>query len=133
MPFGTPTVFIQVWVDINSVQNGTTNGIYLVDNRIGAGSQNEGTPNLVTSVSTGSTIQWNVYNIDPNSSLIPELQAIGNAVVWGASGQPEPDHAGGFVGQALVDGTAGYQISLNVPQAGGSGVTVNVNPAMTVQ
>jgi hypothetical protein len=133
MSFSNPTVFIQIWVDPNSVQNGTTNGVYLDDNRVSNGSANEGTPNLLTEVTQNSVIQWNVFNIDPVSADLPQLTAIGNASIWGASGQPVSDGQGGFIGQAQSDGHANYQITFNVVSSGGSGVTVKVNPSMSVQ
>ena len=132
MSFGTPTVFIQIWVDTNAVQHGSTNGLYLVDNRVGNGSTAEGSPSLATNVTAQSVIQWNVFNIDPTSLDVPQLTAIGNAPIWGASGQPQSDGAGGFVGQAQQAGGSGYDITLNVQQSGGSGITIHVDPSMSV-
>ncbi len=134
MATGTPTVFIQIWVDINAIQNGSTAGLYLVDNRVGNGSQNEGSTNLSTNVTNGTTIQWNVYNIDPTSTAVLSLTAIGNASVWGAGGQPQADGKGGFVGQVQVTGSASYQITLNAQkQPGSAAITLKVNPGITVQ
>jgi hypothetical protein len=133
MAAGTPTVFIQIWIDANKVQNGSSEGIYLNDNRVGAGSSNEGTNALSSDVTNGSTIQWNVFNIDPTSSLIPELTSIGNASIWGASGQPQSDGQGGFIGQVQATGSAGYQVAMNMPVQGGAGITLTVNPTMNVQ
>lgn len=132
MSFTNPTVFIQLWVDTNSVQNGTENGVYIVDNRVSNGSSNEGSTNLGTNVTQGSVIQWNVFNIDPTSADVPQLTAISNASVWGASGQPQVQGDGSFIGQAQATGSAGYQITFNVQSSGGSGVTVNVSPSMNV-
>lgn len=132
MSFGTPTVFIQIWIDTNAVQNGSTKGVYLVDNRVGNGSGNEGGPGLETSVTAQSVIQWNVFNIDPTSLNIPQLTAISNAPIWGASGQPQSDGQGGFIGQAQQTGGSGYDITLNVQQSGGSGITIHVDPSMSV-
>lgn len=132
MSFGTPTVFIQIWVDTNAVQNGTENGVYIVDNRVSNGSNNEGTTNLSTAVTQNSVIQWNVYNIDPVSTDTPQLTAIGNSGAWGASGQPQAGPNGSFVGQAQGTGNFGYQVSFNVVSSGGSGITVKVSPTITV-
>jgi len=88
---------------------------------------------LATSVSTNSVIEWEIFNIDPNSPLVPQLTSIGSADVWGASGQPESNGKGGFVGQAQANGSDSYQIALNLPQAGGAGITARVNPSMTVK
>lgn len=133
MSFTNPTVFIQLWVDTNSVQNGTENGVYIVDNRVSTGSTSEGSTSLGSNVTQGSVIQWTVFNIDPTSADIPQLTAIGNASVWGASGQPQLQNDGSFIGQAQAKGSAGYQITFNVQSSGGSGVTVNVSPSLNVQ
>ena len=133
MAVGTPTVFIQIWIDGNKVQNGSNQGIYINDNRVAAGSSGEGTNALSTNVTNGTTIQWNVFNIDPTSSLIPTLTSIGNASVWGASGQPQNNGAGAFVGQVQATGSDGYQVSMNMPVQGGAGITLRVDPTMNVQ
>lgn len=131
---GTPTVFIQVWVDTNKVLNGSSEGIYLVDNRVGNGSRNEGSTGLLTNVTNGSVIQWDIYNIDATGKTALAITAIGNASIWGAGGQPQSNGAGGFVGQAQVTGQSAYQITMNVQkQPGSAGITINVDPSMIVQ
>ena len=131
---GTPTVFIQIWVDINAVQNGSTRGVYMVDNRVGNGSQNEGSPALSTKVTNGSTIQWSIYNIDANSAALLSIVDIGNCAVWGAGGQPEVGTGGAFIGQAQVVGEANYPININVQkQVGSAGITISLNPSITAQ
>lgn len=128
------TVFIQIWVDINAIQNGSTRGVYAVDNRVGAGSTNEGTPNLLTQVTNGSTIQWNVYNIDATSTVVPTLTAIGNANIWGAGGQPQADGTGAFIGQVQATGQDAYQVTINAQkQPGSAGITINFDPSMAVK
>ncbi|MEG3171754.1 hypothetical protein U1708_05965 [Sphingomonas sp. ZB1N12] len=131
---GTPTVFIQIWVDINAVQNGSTTGVYMVDNRVANGSQNEGSAGLSTQVTNGSTIQWNIYNIDANSAAVLSIADIGNCNVWGAGGQPETVGGGVFVGQAQVTGGTNYAININVQkQVGSAGITINLNPSITAK
>ncbi len=128
------TVFIQVWVDINAIQNGSTKGVYAVDNRVGQGSTGEGSTGLATHVTNGSTIQWNVYNIDPTSTVVPAITAIGNAAVFGAGGQPQNDGTGAYVGQVQQTGQSSYQITFNVQkQPGSAGITVNFSPSLAVQ
>src|SRR6218665_2535743 len=106
------SVFIQIWVDINAIQNGSSNGVYLVDNRVSQGSSLEGSAQLNSQVTNGSTIQWNIYNIDATSTVPLSIQSIGNASVWGAGGQPQSDGHGGFLGQVQATGSTGYQITL---------------------
>lgn len=131
---GTPTVFIQIWVDINAVQNGSTAGVYMVDNRVGNGSQNEGSAGLSTQVTNGSTIQWNVYNIDASSAAVVSIVDIGNCNVWGAGGQPEAAASESFVGQAQSTGSAGYAITINVQkQVGSAGISITLNPSISAK
>ncbi|HXH14626.1 MAG TPA: hypothetical protein VNJ10_00665 [Sphingomonas sp.] len=131
---GTPTVFIQIWVDINAVQNGSTEGVYLVDNRVGNGSQNEGSSSLSTQVTNGSTIQWSVYNIDASSAAVVSIVDIGNCAIWGAGGQPQAGGAGTFVGQAQSTGSAGYAVTINVQkQVGSAGITITLNPSISAK
>lgn len=125
------TVFIQVWVDLNAVQKGSTKGVYLVDNRLGQGSSGEGSATLASEVSVGSTIQWNVYDIDPNGQATLSIQSIGAAPVWGAGGQPGPDGHGGFIGQALAAGTAPYALTLSIQKPQGPTIVTTVNPTLS--
>jgi hypothetical protein len=131
---GTPTVFIQIWVDINAVQNGSAKGVYLVDNRVANGSRSEGSASLVTQVTNGSTIQWDVYNIDATSAASVSIVDIGNCNVWGAGGQPQPGTSGSFVGQAQSTGSAGYTVTINVQkQVGSAGITITLNPSISAK
>ncbi|HEY0314227.1 MAG TPA: hypothetical protein VGC56_17265 [Allosphingosinicella sp.] len=131
------TAYIQVWVDTNAVQTGSTAGIYLVDNRTdepGSQPSSEGTATLTTGVPQGSKVYWSIYNIDPTSTLPkPKLNAIGSSPVWGSAGQPENDGTGVFVGTAAAAGTDSYSIDLIVTQTGGSLVQCTVNPSISVQ
>lgn len=134
VPTTSCTTFIQIWVDTNALQNGSTTGIYLVDNRISQGSGNEGTPSLNTAVTNGTNICWEIYNVDLNSTAQLQITAISNASVFGASGQPQvaPDNPNAFTGTVQSTGNAGYQITFNAQAAGGSGITAIVNPSLSV-
>ncbi len=129
------TTFIQIWVDANKLQNGSTAGVYLVDNRINNGSSNEGTSSLSTNVTSGTNICWEIFNIDLNSTTQLQISSISNASVFGASGQPQvaPDNANAFTGTVQSAGQAGYQISFNAIAPGGSGITSTVSPVLSVQ
>lgn len=132
MSFSDPTIFVQIWVDTNAAQAGSTTGVYLNDNRVSAGSKNEGSATLASSVTANSVIQWSIFNIDRNSADSVQISAIGNSSAWGASGQPQKQADGSFVGQAQTAGSAGYQVTLTIQQAGGSGKTININPSLKV-
>lgn len=130
---GTPSVFVQIWVDTNALAAGSTNGVYVVDSRVSSGSQKEGSSNLQTAVSNGSYINWQVFNIDPTNTSPISIQQISNCNAWGASGQPQSDATnGGFTGQVQKTGTAGYSVSFNATKGGGSGITTTVQLAVAV-
>jgi hypothetical protein len=134
-PISSATVFIQIWVDTNSVQGGQTTGIYLADNRVSSGSQNEGSASLQTSCTKSSIIAWQIFAIDPNfegagGSL--QISQIGNSNAWGQSGQPESLNTNTWTGQAQNAGQASYQISINVALPGQNGISTNVNPSINV-
>lgn len=134
IPVSSCTVFVQLWVDTNALQNGSEQGIYLVDNRLNNGSQNEGTTNLSTNATNGSNICWQVYNVDPNSTTQLAIQSIGNASVFGASGQPERvgDGSGAFTGQVQAKQSATYTVNFTAQQPGSSGITAQVSPTLVV-
>ncbi|MBP5078096.1 AidA/PixA family protein [Pseudomonas chlororaphis] len=127
-------VQVQIWVDDNAVTNGSTAGIYMVDNRISAKSTHEGSANLNTAVSKGSNICWEVFLINPNSTSQVYITAIGNSNAWGFSGQPQAASSNlrTYTGSAQTPGNASYSVSLNVQVEGRSGITVNLTPSVTV-
>lgn len=130
----SPSVFIQIWVDTNALQNGSTNGVYVADNRVSNGSQNEGTASLTTNASNGSVVNWQVFNIDPTSMGAIGIQAISNSNAWGSGGQPQTDSTyGGFSGQVQNTGTAPYSVTFNAQkQPGSAAITTTINLAMSV-
>jgi hypothetical protein len=131
---GTPSVFVQIWIDTNALQNGSTKGVYVVDNRVSNGSNNEGMPNLQTSLTNGSFINWQVFNIDPTSTGQKSIQSISNSNAWGSGGQPQPDTTyGGYTGQVQTAGVANYSVTFNAQkQQGTAGITTTVNLSVSV-
>ena len=132
---GTPSVFVQIWVDTNALLNGSTRGVYVVDNRVSNGSTNEGTANLQSSVTNGSNVNWQVFNIDPTSTGVAAIQSISNSNAWGSGGQPQADTTyGGFTGQVQHTGIAPYSVTFNAQkQQGTAGITTTVNLSISVQ
>jgi hypothetical protein len=130
----TPSVFIQIWVDTNALQNGSTKGVYVVDNRVSNGSQNEGTASLTTNASNGSTVNWQIFNIDPTNTGMSAIQTISNSNAWGPGGQPQSDSTyGGFSGQVQNTGTAPYSVTFNAQkQPGSAAITTTINLTMSV-
>jgi hypothetical protein len=132
IPASSCSVFVQIWVDTNALQNGETTGVYLVDNNLNNGSSNEGTVNLSTNVPLGTNICWSLLNIVPTSDTILQIQNFGNASVWGASGTPQQVNATTWTGQVQATGNAQYNINFSAQIPGQSGITTNVNPSLTV-
>lgn len=126
------SVFIQIWVDTNALQNGQTTGVYLVDNNISHGSGAEGTVNLKTVVPSGTSICWSLLNVNPTSNTILAIQNFGNAGVFGASGTPQQFNATTWTGQVQEAGNAQYNINFTAQIPGSSGITTSVNPTLSV-
>lgn len=126
------SVFIQIWVDTNALQNGQTTGVYLVDNNLNHGSSNEGTVSLLTNVPVGTSICWSLLNVDPTSNTVLNLANFGNASVFGASGTPQMVNATTWTGQVQAAGNASYNINFSAQIPGSSGITTNVTPSLSV-
>jgi hypothetical protein len=126
------SVFVQIWVDTNALQNGQTTGVYLVDNNLNHGSSNEGTVNLLTNVPVGTSICWSLLNVNPTSNTILQIQNFGNAGVFGASGTPQQVNATTWTGQVQAAGQASYSINFTAQIPGSSGITTSVNPSLSV-
>jgi len=135
VPLTQCSVFIQIWIDTNSAQVSTTKGIYLVDNRVSSGSQNEGSATLQTACTLNSYICWQVFSVDPNFVAAGgnvSIQQIGNSNAWGNSGQPQQLNSTTFTGQVQNPGSANYQININLQSPGQSGITLMVSPSVNV-
>lgn len=134
-PVSQCSVFIQVWIDTNAVQQGSTKGIYMVDNRTSAGSMSEGGCTLTTAVTKNANICWTVMPIDPNFTAAGgslQLQSISNSNAWGPSGQPQSVGMMQFTGTAQTSGMANYTMGINVQLPGQSGMTLDVTPNIVV-
>jgi hypothetical protein len=127
------SVFIQIWVDTNALQNGSEKGVYLVDNNVNHGSSSEGTTSLDTVVSTNAKVCWSLQNVDPKWQGALSIQNFSDAAVFGASGTPTQVDGTTWTGQAECNGESSYSIKFNVQAEGGSGITTTVNPTLTVQ
>jgi hypothetical protein len=130
------SVFVNIWVDTNAVSTGSTQGVYIVDNRgyQNPSSQNEGTASLVTQCSKNAKICWQAFVMNPASGDTVQLTGIGNSEAWGPSGQPEPASNNNsvtfppaYTGMAQNTGTNNYTASFNVQLSGGSVIPVTAN------
>ena len=77
------SIFIQIWVDTNALQNGSTKGVYLVDSNHNNGSSQEGTTFLKTNATTNSKICWTILNTNINSDVQLSIANLSNASVFG--------------------------------------------------
>jgi len=71
------TVFIQVWVDVNTLNTSNpTQGCYVVVNRNGSTTTGQGTPNMQTIVPSNSKVCWQIVPIDPQYNGMLSFVAI---------------------------------------------------------
>lgn len=124
------SIFIQIWVDTNALQNGSTNGVYLVDSNNNNGSSQEGTTSLITDATTNSKICWTILNTNINSDVQLSIANFSNASVFGAGGTPQQYQLNIWTGQVQANGEAQYSITFNAEK--GVGITTTVNPTLSV-
>ena len=126
------SVFVQVWVDVNALKQGTTSGCYAVCNR-SQDSSGEGTANLKTNVITGSYVCWGVYPIDPQYNGDFSITQVGAESGWA---EPPMVVAGSpylFTGQ-LTTSTVGGTVNSNIVfsyNGGGQSATVTLPVTIT--
>ncbi|ANN78031.1 hypothetical protein [Bordetella flabilis] len=126
---------IRILIDDNTVQNGTSNGVYIMDNRVGAGSGAEGASNLNTVANINEKICWRVEPLNPSSQSTFTIQSIGEISAWGYTGGPgiSPD-----LGESAYTGTVeaacaatAYNIDIYASLANGGVMTLSVQPSIT--
>jgi hypothetical protein len=128
--------FVLLLVDSDAATSASGAGMYLVDNRGGEGSRQEGTAALTTTCAKGAKICWTVQLIVPCSGNAVSIQSIGNDAAWGFSGQPKPapDLDGAFTGQAQTSVAAtSYPLTTVVKLGSGSLVQPVLAPQIAVQ
>lgn len=106
------TVFVQIWVDVNALQQNSTTGCYAVTNRAN-NTQGEGTANLNMNVITGSNVCWSVLPIDPQYTGDFTITAVGAQTGWNVPPQPVPGSPNMFTGQLTLS-TVGGTVDSNV-------------------
>ena len=125
-------IFVQIWVDTNALQNGSTTGVYLVDSNHHNGSSGEGTPGLATHAALNDKICWTVLSDNVNWDGDVSIQNFGNAGVFGAGGTPKSVDGSTWTGQVMKAGSDQYTITFNAEPSGGTGITTEVNPSLVV-
>lgn len=118
------TVFIQVWADVNGLQQGSTRGCYAVSNR-SQDSTGEGTANLTTNVISGSNVCWSVVPINPKYNGEFSITQIGVESGWEQPPAPVPNLPNVFTGQ-IRETTVGGNINSNIQ------FSYNGSPQITV-
>ena len=126
------TVFVQVWADVNSMKQGSTQGCYAVCNR-SQQSSGEGTPNLNANVISGSNVCWSVVPIDPQYTGDFVITAVGAQSGWATPPAPVPGSPNIFTGQ-LTQSTVGGTVDSNIKfsyNGGSQGITVTLPVVIT--
>jgi hypothetical protein len=127
IPTNQCTVFVQVWADVNSLSQGTTNGCYAVCNK-SQQSTGEGTPSLTTQVITGSNVCWSVLPIDPQYNGDFSITQVGAESGWATPPAPVQGAANMFTGK-LTTSTVGGNVNSNIVfsyNGGGQSITVTL-------
>lgn len=109
------TVFVQVWVDVNALQQGSTAGCWAVSNR-SQNSTGEGTASLTTQVITGSKVCWSVVPVDPQYNGLFTITAVGANSGWSTPPAPVSGTPNAFTGQlttSTVDGNVNSNIKFS--------------------
>lgn len=125
------TVFVQVWVDVNSLKQGSTSGCYAVCNR-SQDSQGEGTANLQTKVISGSNVCWSVVPVDPQYNGDFTITSVGAQSGWATPPAPVHGSPNIFTGKletATVGGTVDSNIQFSY-NGGGESITVKLPVAI---
>lgn len=127
------TVFVQIWVDVNSLKQGTTNGCYAVCNA-SQQSTGEGTANLQTNVVSGSFVCWTVLPIDPQYTGDFTITGVGAQSGWATPPAPVQGSPNIFTGQ-LTTSTVSGSVDSNVmfsynngPQSNTVTLPVSITP-----
>ncbi|WDF59209.1 hypothetical protein PQ462_21145 [Flavobacterium sp. KACC 22758] len=127
IPTNQCTVFVQVWADVNSLKQGSTNGCYAVSNK-SQQSTGEGSANLTTKVITGSNVCWSVLPIDPQFANEFAITQVGAQSGWATPPAPVPGSPNMFTGQ-LTTSTVGGNVNSNIVFSyigGGQSITVTL-------
>lgn len=125
------TVFVQVWVDVNALSQGSTSGCYAVSNR-SQQSSGEGTANLHTDVITSSNVCWAVLPIDPQYTGDFSITNIGAQSGWEQPPAPVAGMPNVFTGK-LTKSTVGGNVNSNIQFSynGGNEITVTLPVTIT--
>jgi hypothetical protein len=128
-------VKIVIYVDTAKARTGSTQGVYMVDNRAPR-SANEGGPNLTTYCNTNDYICWRILPIDPDTHDSCAITSFDQSFAWGYGGNPkqsDPNAADVWVGRAENSGNYSTPINLLINENGGKNpVQLKITPTLNI-
>ncbi|WP_454690128.1 hypothetical protein [Achromobacter aloeverae] len=117
-------VQILIMVDEGFLKDGSTRGVYMMDNRAASGSvRSAATLPWQTNLDVGENICWRIRPVNPQSKKTFTIDGISNCAAWGYSGHPGVafDGTGEYTGTAETGGNYSYTISITI--SGGDRIT----------
>ncbi|ARP84167.1 hypothetical protein CAL12_27375 [Bordetella genomosp. 8] len=128
---------IRILIDENNLQDGSVNGVYIVDNRVASGSMPQGNPGMTTVASLNDKICWRVEPLNPNSTSTFMIQSISDIQAWGYTGVPgvSPD-AGDAAYTGIAEGACtalAYTIDIYASLSSGDVMTLSPRPSIVVR
>jgi hypothetical protein len=127
-------VKIVIYVDTAKARTGSTQGIYMVDNRAPR-STNEGSPNLNTYCNTNDYVCWRILPIDPDTHDVCAITSFDQSLAWGYGGNPkqaDPNASDVWVGRAENAGNYQTPINLLISENGKNPVQLKICPCLNI-
>lgn len=126
-------VKIVIYVDTAKARTGSTQGVYMVDNRAPK-SYNEGTACLDTYCNTNDYICWRILPIDPDTHDSVAITSFDQSLAWGYGGQPKASDNTNtvWVGRAENAGSNQTPINIIITESFKNPVTLKINPILNV-
>ncbi len=127
-------VKIVIYVDTAKARTGSTQGIYMVDNRAPR-STYEGSAVLNTYCNTNDYIAWRILPIDPDTHDTVAITSYDQSLAWGYGGSPsqataEADNV--WVGRAENNGNYQTPINLLISENGKNPVQLKISPSLNI-
>lgn len=126
-------VKIVIYVDTAKARTGSTQGIYMVDNRAPR-STNEGSATLNTYCNTNDYVSWRILPIDPDTHDTTVITSFDQSMAWGYGGNPTQSSTAGdvWVGRAENAGNYATPINILISESGRNPVQLKINPSLNI-
>ncbi|HEX2926289.1 MAG TPA: hypothetical protein VHP38_08550 [Ruminiclostridium sp.] len=126
-------VKIVIYVDTAKARTGSTQGIYMVDNRAPK-SSNEGTASLNTYCNTNDYICWRVMPIDPDTHDTVAITSFDQSLAWGYGGKPQASDTSNTVWVGRAENSGCYQTPINliISENGKNPVQLKITPSLNI-